>query len=143
MREALLVSIRKAADEDGSVPPVVGLDEYFLGNDQEDSIAPNQVGDGRPDLKELYRRFKEIGQRSDVQLVLVGLHDDWVEAEKHHDVWPAGDTVHIYTSASRRMVESWIEGMAADGALKGWPRGKHKSAPSPKEGFEVFTVIWD
>jgi hypothetical protein len=143
MRDALLRKIQAAAVEDDSVPAVVGLDEYFLDNDQEDCIAPNQVGYGRPPLKELYQRFREISERADVQAVLVGIHDDWTEAEKFEDVWPAGDAVHIYTSASKSDVERWIVGLAADGAIKGWPRGRHKSAPELRQGFSVYTVIWD
>ena len=143
MREALLRKIRAAAGEDASAPVVVGLDDYFLGNDQEDCIAPNQVGYGRPPLQEVYRRFQEIADRADVQAVLVGLHDDWTEAEKFADIWPAGDAIHIYTSASRSDVETWIAGLGADGAVKGWPRGKHRSAPDPGRGCSVYTVVWD
>lgn len=143
MRETLLRKIKSAVIEDDSAPAVVGLDEYFVGNDQEDCIAPNQVGDGRPPLKELYQRFRDISGRSDVQTVLVGIHDDWTEAEKFEDIWPAGDMIHIYTSASKSDVEKWIVGLAADGVIKGWPHGKHKNAPELIKGFSVYTVVWD
>lgn len=143
MRDALLRTIQAAAREDQSAPPVVALDEYFMGNDQEDCIAPNQVGYGRPPLNELYRRLSEIAGRADVQAVLVGIHDDWTEAEKFDDIWPAGDVIHIYTSANKADVEKWIAGLAADGAVKGWPRGRHRSAPEARSGFSVYTVVWD
>lgn len=139
-----LVEIIQAAVEfDDSVPPVVGLDEYFAGNTQEDCIAPNQVGYGRPSLAAMYEVFRAIQSRADVQAVLVGIHDDWIEARDCPDVWPAAENVHILTSASRSEVEKWIEGLAADGIVKGWPYGKHPLAPEPAAGCVVFTVCWD
>ena len=126
-----------------TAPPVVELDEYFLGNDQEDSIAPNQVGYGRPSLADLYAALKTINERPDVQTVVVGLHDDWAEALECDDIWPAGDNVYIYSSAGRSTVEGWTAGLAADGVLKGWPSGKHPAAPEPQRGYSVYAVVWD
>jgi hypothetical protein len=142
-RDALLAKIQAQVEENSKFPPVVTLDEYFIGNETEDSIAPNQVGYGRPALAELYARFKEIQEKPSVQAALVGIHADWTEALKCPDVWPAGDHVHIYTTASAREIEAWIKGLAADVAIKGWPRGAHPSAPTPKPGYKVFSVCWD
>jgi hypothetical protein len=47
MRDALLAKIQTQYDADPAPPPVVTLDDYFTGNTDEDSIAPNQVCDGR------------------------------------------------------------------------------------------------
>ncbi len=125
------------------MPPVVALEEYFAGNTDESSIAPNQFGYGRPSLAEMWARFREIQQKPNVQAVLVGIHDDWVEAKTEPDVWPAAENVHIYTSASSEEVERWIEGLEADGAVEGWPYGMHPAAPKLDPGFEVFSVCWD
>jgi len=143
MRDQLLAKIQAQYEEDSDVPPVVGLDEYFAGNTEEECIAPNQVGYGRPPLAEIYSRFRQIQQRPDVQEVLVGIHGDWVEAIDDPDMWPAAENVHIYTTASSDEVEEWIAGLEADGAIEGWPYGKHPSAPPLKPGFKVFTVCWD
>jgi hypothetical protein len=142
-REQLLAKIRSQADQDSDTPPVVTLDEYFMGNADEECIAPNQVGDGRPPLADLYARFKEIQNRSDVQGVFVGIHGDWIEALKHPQVWPAAENVHIYTTASADEVEEWISGLASDGAGGGWPYGMHPAAPQPSPGYRVVTVYWD
>ena len=142
-RDTLLAKIQAQYDEDSESPPVVTLDEYFIGNTDEDSIAPNQVGYGRPALAELYTRFREIQEKPSVQAVLVGIHGDWTEALKCTDVWPAAENLHIYTTASAREVEAWVEGLAADGVIKGWPYGAHPSAPTPRPGYKVFTVCWD
>jgi hypothetical protein len=55
-RDALLAKIRAQYDADPAPPPVVALDDYFIGNTDESSIAPNQA--------ERYARFKSI-QRDD------------------------------------------------------------------------------
>lgn len=143
MRDQLIQKIRSLTEQDDRSPPVVALDEYFAGNDQEDSIAPNQVGYGRPPLAELYARLQAIAARPEVQTVLVSIHEDWVDALEYEDIWPAGDCVHIYTSAPKAQVEAWIAGLAADGVLKGWPRKAHRAAPEPLRGYAVYTVVWD
>jgi hypothetical protein len=79
MRDTLLGKIQTQYDEDPAPPPVVALDEYFTGNTDEECIAPNQVGYGRPALAEFYSRFKAIQQKPTVQAVLVGIHGDWTE----------------------------------------------------------------
>lgn len=127
---------------EGQPAPVVELSLYFEGNDEEECIAPNQWGEGRPPIKELYRRFQEIAGRPDVEKVLVGLHEDWAN-ESYAEVYPPAENVHIYTSASSPEVQSWIAGLHADGAIKGWTYGKPTNAPEPSRGYSVFSVCWD
>lgn len=143
MKDQLLAKIKTAVDLDAKAPPVVTLDEYFLGNTDEECIAPNQVGYGRPTLAEMYNRFKDVEQRPDVQAVRVGIHGDWVEALTVPELWPAAENIHIYTTASARQVEEWISGMESDGVIEGWPYGMHSLAPKPKPGYKVFSVCWD
>jgi hypothetical protein len=140
MRAELVEKIRSLVEQGSAAPPVVELDDYFVGNTDEDSIAPNQIGYGRPSLADFYAVLKTIRDRSDVQAVLVGIHDDWAEAQ---DIWPAGDSIYIYTSARRSTVEGWVVGLAADGVLSGWPRGRHPAAPEPQRGHNVYAVCWD
>ena len=142
-REDLLAEIQAQSEQDPDVPPVVKLEDYFAGNNDEECIAPNQVGYGRPALADLYARFGEIQQRPDVQVVLVGIHGDWTEAGKYPEIWPAAESIHIYTTASVDEVNQWIQGLASDGAGEGWPYGMHPAAPPPMPGYRVITVYWD
>ena len=41
-------------DETGDDFPLLTLAEFFDGNDDEYSIAPNQADEGRPQLSEIY-----------------------------------------------------------------------------------------
>ena len=47
-------------DETGDDFPLLTLAEFFDGNDDEYSIAPNQADEGRPQLSEIYERFKAL-----------------------------------------------------------------------------------
>src|SRR4051794_37386983 len=109
--------------EEGDPPPVVTLDSFFEDNGDEYSIAPNQWGYGRPALATMYQTFKAIAARSDVQAVLVGLHDDWND-EAWAERIPPAENVHIYTSAGQGEVEEWVAELRSDGVIEGWPYGK-------------------
>jgi hypothetical protein len=149
MREQLIARL-KSADPASEIPPVVPLEEYFEGNTQEDSIAPNQIGFGRPSLERMFEILVAIKARPDVQTVMVGLHPEWTEAMNDPDVWPAGEHIHIYTTAKSGNVEDWVMELRCDGILGGslffrnpWPYGKHSWAPEPLPGYRVLTVVWD
>jgi hypothetical protein len=149
MREQLIARL-KSADPTGDIPPVVSIEDYFEGNTQKTSIAPNQVGEGRPRLERMYEILKAIKARADVQTVVVGLHSEWTDAMNDPDVWPAGEHIHIYTTAKSIEVEDWVKELQCDGVLGGglffpnaWPNGKHSWAPEPWPGYRVLTVVWD
>lgn len=142
-RKALLETLERLDDIDSEHLPVVSLDYYFIGNDQEDSIAPNQWGYGRPSIREIHARLKALESRSDVQGVFVGLHQDWGEALADDELWPAAENIHIYSSVPQEVADAWIEGFESDGIGPGWPYGKHAGAPEPMAGYEVYTIYWD
>jgi hypothetical protein len=141
-REALLRKLKDLHEVNSKAPPVVELDEYFIGNTDEESIAPNAWGDGRPTISEMYRVLSAIQARPDVSAVLVGLHFDWAEAARFRS-WPAAENVHIFSSSSVAEAEAWVDTLMTDGILEGWPYGEHPSAPKPRIGHKVLTVCWD
>jgi hypothetical protein len=126
----------------GDPPPAVDYTLYFDGNTEEQCIAPNQWGEGRPPIAEIYARLQEIAQKQSVERILVGLHDDWNQADCA-DTFPPAEHVHIFTTATRSEVESWLDGLCADGVLKGWPNGKPRNAPEPGKGYRVYSICWD
>ena len=123
-------------------PPVVDFRLYFDGNDEEDCIAPNQWLEGRPPIAQMYRRLSDIAQQPDVERVLVGLHSDW-RHPSYDGGYPPGENVHIYSTASKSAIESWLQGWQFDVVRTGWPYGKSRTAPEPSPGFTVYTVCWD
>src|SRR5271165_2774522 len=125
-REALLRKLKHLHEVNSKAPPVVELDEYFIGNTDEESIAPNAWGDGRPAISEIHRVLSAIRARPDVSAVLVGLHFDWGDAERFGG-WPAAENVHIFSSSSVAEAETWVNSLMTDGVLEGWPYGEHPS----------------
>ena len=142
LRKALYEKIEALNEVDDNHFPVVSIHDYFLGNDDEESIAPNQWGDGRPSVQEMSEHLKRIEKRPDVQGVFVGIHQDWPESERL-DEWPPAENIHIYSSAPQDAAEQWIEGLHSDGISPGWPYGKHAAAPKPLDGYRVYTIYWD
>ncbi|AVP96778.1 hypothetical protein C7S18_06000 [Ahniella affigens] len=142
LRKALYTKVTALDEIDSEHFPIVSLDEFFLGNEEEDSIAPNQWGDGRPSIRVIYERFKAIEARPDVQGVYVSIHQDWPDAEGFEQ-WVPADSIHVYSSAPQHVADEWIEGLFADGISPGWPYGKHAAAPEPMDGYHVYTVYWD
>ncbi|MBE9610411.1 hypothetical protein [Chitinilyticum piscinae] len=142
-RKQLLNKLLALDEIDSEHLPVVTLDEYFTGNEQEESIAPNQWAFGRPSIRELYAHFSQIQARDDVQCVLVGLHQDWGMALENDTDWPAAENIHIISTAPSHIAEQWAEGLESDGIGVGWPYGKHSAAPDPQNGAQVYTVFWD
>jgi hypothetical protein len=141
-REVLLRKLKHLHEINSKAPPVVELDEYFIGNTDEESIAPNAWGDGRPTIAEIYRVFSEIRARPDVSAVLVGLHPDWRDAERFGG-WPGAENVHIYSRSSAAEAEAWVSTLMTDGIVEGWPYGVHPSTQAPAAGANVLTVCWD
>lgn len=145
MREQLLEKLTRLQSENDDIPPVVPLDEYFKDNTVEDCIACNQVGYGRPPLKDLYQHFRKIQQKDEVQAVLVGLHFDWADACDNTEDWPYAENIHIYASVPKDIITYWVdlEYIKADCIIEGWPYGGHPSAPKPDAGYNVYTICWD
>ncbi|MGF7123723.1 hypothetical protein AB4Z09_09895 [Rhodococcus sp. TAF43] len=61
---------------DGDRLPLLTLSEFFDGNTQEDSLAPNQWGYGRSPLAEIATRLRVLEASSDIAWVRVELHPD-------------------------------------------------------------------
>jgi len=138
LREALAATPWRAGDP----PPAIDYELYFEGNAEEECIAPNQWGEGRPSIATMYQRFREIALKSEVERVLVGLHADWND-DSYSEGYPPAENLHIFTTALKSEVERWLHGMHADGVVKGWPSGKPFNAPEPSRGYNVFSVCWD
>ena len=71
--------------ENGGRLPLLTLDEFFRRNTEENSIAPNQWGYGRPTLSELWDVLKKVESLSETAWVRAALHDDTAIAERGGD----------------------------------------------------------
>ena len=142
MLEDLRAALSQHDWPEGDTPPAVDFHLFFDGNAEEQSIAPNRWGRGRPPIAALYERFKEIAARPQVERVLVGLHHEWADPS-YADGFPPADNVIIFASARPEVVQGWVDGLACDGVLPGWPQGRPKNAPDPQPGVRIHCVFWD
>ena len=57
--------------ETGEDYPLLTLEEFFVGYNDEYSIAPNQAEEGRPTLDEIYDRFKSLESKDGIAWIRV------------------------------------------------------------------------
>lgn len=101
--------------------PLLTLDEFFDGNTEEDSIAPNQWEFGRPTLSEIRNMLQKIELMPDIAWVRVALHDDTeiVENNGKEELVLAGDTIVICTTILPAELEKLVncEWLCSDGVI--------------------------
>lgn len=148
-RNALIARIlpQYEADNNHNVLPVVTLEEFFTGNIDEMSLAPNIAYETRPPLQECFRILREIRDRPDVQTVLVAIHETpYPDDEADYDIWPDSDTIYILTSASESAVAVWCAPLHPTNLAEGWSCGtgiKPQAAPELDDEMVVRTLWWD
>jgi hypothetical protein len=145
-RNNLINKIRALSDQTPEV--VVGLDEYFDGNWDESSLAPNM--DAKPKLQECYRILKRIRDREDVQDVLVAIQETPTPDDANDfDMWPTSDTVYILTSCTLKQVKQWTKALMADETENRGQKWltyadiKPAGAPDLQSGMSVYALWWD
>jgi len=92
--------------------PLLTLDEFFNGNLEEDSIAPNQWGYGRPPLAEMWGVLQRLEGMPGVAWVGVALHcDTAITKERGTEVLHlAGDTIVVCTITGLCIASSGVLG---------------------------------
>ena len=132
---------------DGDKLPLFTLAEFFDGNNEEESIAPNQWGYGRPPLAEIWECLKKLEERQDVSWVRVALHGDTDigkrDGEIVYDI--AGDTILICTTATAADIEQAIdcEKLCSDGVYENFDSAWYTEIPNIPDGYKVLTLWWD
>lgn len=117
--------------------PLVTLEDFFEGNDDHYSIAPNL------DNAELFTMLKAIRSRADVQNVLIEI-DDASAGFQNTDAWPQASRVFFYTSAQTSEVYKWNEQLQADGAIKvNSHQPKCRNTPILNTGNQIWYCVWD
>ena len=66
-----LNKFKKILNDNEKRLPLLTLDEFFNGNTEEDSIAPNQWEFGRPTLAEIWDMLQKIELRTDFEFSTV------------------------------------------------------------------------
>jgi hypothetical protein len=139
-RERLLERVNRNGDiNDFSVPrPLVGLEEFFEGNDDYGSIGYNFYPD-QPAPSEFYALFKGIRERAEVADVRVQVQD-----LEDPEGWLSTDTVWVITGASVGEVKGWLgERFRADDIIVGFSEDYPIESYDVPDGMQAIGVWWD
>jgi hypothetical protein len=127
----------------GAEYALVGVEEFFAGNTDTGSLAPN-LGDNHPGMEKFAVVLRSIAGRDDVANVLFAIHEcPEPDEEADADMWPFAENVHIITSASAEEVEGWVAELKCDSVGDGWPYGEPEKPPKVPKGYGVRTLFWD
>ena len=125
--------------------PLLTLEEFFDNNSEEDSLAPNQWGYGRPPLIEILRRLREAEQAPDVAWVRVGLHWDTEIDEENGAV--CAESILIATTAPAIDLEARLdtESLQSDGIIESNAQSLEDYCRVPAiSGHErIVFLVWD
>lgn len=145
-----LSEFKKLMEENDDRLPLLTLDEFFEGNTEEDSIAPNDCDFGRPSINEIWELLRELEKRPDVAWIRIELHNDTEIAEYDGEevLIFAGESPIICTSLSAPELETlarceWLH----SGGAEEWDVPSIDSLfscrPSVPDGFRCFAIVWD
>lgn len=144
-----LALFKRLMEESEERFPLLTLDEFFNGNTEEDSIAPNQWGYGRPALAEIWAVLKKVESMPNVAWVRVVLHDDTDLEEENgkETLYLSGDTIAICTTAQPEEIEEMVncEWLCSDGVIviEESELDVYSLIPPVPEGFGCLEIVWD
>jgi len=146
-RKAFLADFTIRLEKADGKLPLLTLSEFFDGNLQEDSIAPNQWDDDedcdRPTLAEMWKRFREIEERPDVAWVRVQLHDSTSADEYACNIH--ADVVVICTTANADDMAEAVDTdtLGSDGVATVYSFSDFTDVPDIPEGYQALAIVWD
>ncbi|MEU5847775.1 hypothetical protein [Saccharopolyspora shandongensis] len=120
--------------------PVLIIDEFFVGNTDEESLAPNQWGYDRPPLAEIEKRPRALAAEPGVDWVRVQLHDDTHEVDEI-----AAEAIAICTDRESDDIEELLDSeyLQADGVIEGYAISDPGDEPAVPASSRVLSLVWD
>lgn len=145
-----LNAFKKLMNEDEDRLPLLTLDEFFSGNTEEDSIAPNQWEEGRPPIAEIWELLQTLEKSPHVAWIRIELHNDTEIAtyDGKERLVLAAESPIICTTLSAPELENlarceWL----CSGGAEEWNVPSLDSLfsrrPPVPDGFHCFSIVWD
>ena len=123
--------------------PLLTIDEFFTDNPDEESIAPNQHGYGRPPLAEIAERLTRFAADPDVAWIRVQLHEEMFDDE-YDGV--AAESIAICTCLDEETVEDRLDtdSLASDGVWEGlsYDEDDYCDVPTVPADHRILTMSW-
>ncbi|MEB4869464.1 hypothetical protein P8831_12125 [Priestia megaterium] len=136
MKDNLIKKIYEQGYPNAQTAPLVCLEEFFKGNEDEGSIGCNLMD--HPGIDTFYFVLLEIKSKPSVQDVLVEIME--VEDEEY---WPFSERIYILSSANPEEIEEWVKILEPDEIEEGYMFGPPPIAPELYPNHKVFGVWWD
>lgn len=134
-----LVEVARALGGDLEHLVAVELEQFFEGNHEQGSIAPNLVEHPGPEA--ILEALVRLRARPDVSAVVVLVqleYDVYPDGE-----WPYAEAVQVVTSAPLADIDAATEALDTDPAFEGpWGAGAVNPPPLPP-GQRLVTIWWD
>ena len=126
--------------------PTVDVAEFFDGNGDRASVAPNVVGgEGGPSFELIRDTLLGIAKRRDVAAVGVEIGElPNTDHPGDRDMWPTAERVFIWTTKPLKGVRAWVKPLRPDAVAR--TDAKAIAAPdgrSPPAKTNVYEVFWD
>ncbi|MFG0275758.1 MAG: hypothetical protein ACF8QF_11955 [Phycisphaerales bacterium] len=119
----------------------LSLDEFFDGNGDDWSIAPNKVGHGHPGIDVFRRVLFAIRERPEVVDVRIGVHE-WPHPDE--DDWIAAEQIFFWTrGVTADDILAWIQPLDPEGVSELGDLFRIRGGREPEPGVEVFWTTWD
>ena len=138
---------KKKTQESGEDYPLLTLEEFFVDNNDEYSIAPNQAEEGRPSLDEIYAKFKSLESKDDIAWIRVILHDDTeiIESEDGEKMALYGDSICVCTCISQEDVEALVDydWLQSGGAIEIDIAEYANNFPEIPKNYHCLRIEWD
>jgi hypothetical protein len=135
----LIEQVRKLGLPSPDCPlPLVTLEQFFVGNDDEGSIGCNLTPMLGPQF--FFEKLKSIRSHPSVDSLLVEVNE---VQEENPEIWPFSDRVYVFTNRTPEDVARWTAALQPDAIEEGFSQGRHNCAPDLKPGYRCYGVWWD
>jgi hypothetical protein len=119
--------------------PVVSIEDFFTGNEDQASIGRDL--EKHPGIDVFRDRLLALRARKDVQAVLIAITEDM-----GNDKWPFTDTVYVLTSATEDEIFAFVVDLSPDAVEEHDPDTLPFALarlPMPEAWYRVLTIWWD
>lgn len=137
MRKQLVEKIYAQGYPVAKTAPIVTLEDFFEGNNDEGSIGCNLMG--HPGVEKFYHVLLSIRNKDNVQDVLVEI----MEVEDDEEYWAFSERIYVITSVDESLLGSWVRDLEPSDIDEGYAFGEPPNAPSLLPEYKVYSIWWD
>ncbi|ANF97845.1 hypothetical protein [Paenibacillus bovis] len=120
---------------DSGAAPIVSLELFFDGNEEESSIGCNLLN--HPGIDVFYETLKRTKQLIEVQDIFVEIY------EVEENGWPFSERIYILSTLHQDELMDRLRVLEPSDIEEGYQFGEPKAAPLLEAGMKVYSVWWD